>query len=100
VNFQSLCAKIVTMATIDSALAQAIQDRPDDIYRVIVRVQGDLQERQQPLQALGFTLGNSLRLVRGFSATAPGPVITRAQSEDWIVSIEPDGELHTMLGGE
>ncbi len=88
------------MATIDRALAAAIESRPNDTYRVIVRVLGELQERQQPLEALGFTVGQSLRLARGFSATATGPVITRAQAEEWIVSIEPDGELHALPGSE
>jgi hypothetical protein len=86
------------MATIDPALAKAIESNPDDTYRVIVRVQGDLAAQQSPLESLGFNIGRSLRLVHGFGATAQGPVITRAQSEEWIVSIEPDGELHTLDG--
>ena len=102
-NFQYVCAKIVTrflddpnMATIEASLARQARAKPKEVYRVIIRVEGDLDTRQEQLENLGFTISRRLKLIRGFGSTAPGTCIKRAQKQDWIISIEPDGEVRTM----
>ena len=84
------------MATIESSLASEASARPKQVYRVIVRVVGDLDARQEQLENLGFTISRRLKLIRGFGSTASGTCIKRAQKQDWIISIEPDGEMRTM----
>lgn len=88
------------MATIDPSLARQASADPRLVFRVIVRVEGDLDARQEQLENLGFTISRRLKLIRGFSSTAPGTCIKRAQKQEWIISIEPDGELWTMKGKE
>lgn len=84
------------MATIEPSLARQTRARPKEVCRVIVRVQGDLDGRQAQLQALGFTIVRKLKLIGGYSASAPGVCIRRAARHAWIISIEPDAQMQTM----
>lgn len=84
------------MPAIEPSLARQTRDKPKEVYRIIVRVEGDMDTRQAQLVTLGFTIGRRLKLIRGFGATAPGTCIKRAQKQAWIISIEPDGEMRTM----
>jgi hypothetical protein len=84
------------MTKIESGLKTGAKANPDESFRVIVRVEGDLSALQEQLEALGFNVTRRLRLIRGFGATAKGADIVKASDEEWILSIEPDGEVHTM----
>lgn len=88
------------MATIEPSLARQTRAKPKEVYRVIVRVQGDLDERQAQMQALGFTIVRRLKLIGGYSASAAGACIRRASRHAWIISIEPDAQVHTMDNGK
>jgi hypothetical protein len=88
------------MPHMESALARAAQENPDQTFRVIVRVQGDMDARHAQLQEMGFAITRPLRLVHGFSATANGACLQHASAADWVISIEPDGEMHTMPGDQ
>lgn len=87
---------ILPMTTIEPSLARQVEDNPDEVYRVIVRVDGDLDVRRIELQELGFTIDRQLRLVRGFGSTAPGTCIIHASEQAWIISIEPDTEMRAL----
>jgi hypothetical protein len=80
----------------DPILKKQVTDQPDETYNVIVRVEGDLDTRQQQLEADGLQITRRLRLIRGFAATAPGTAVQKAAAEDFIVSIERDQQVHTM----
>lgn len=84
------------MATLDPTLQEQIQANPGANYRVIVRVQGDMDARQRQLAQNGVTITRRLRLIRGFAATMQGANIKTLSAQDWIVSIEPDQPVHTM----
>jgi hypothetical protein len=99
VNFHTDCAKILSpMKNVEPTLLKDVLAKPHYTFRVIVRVQGDLAVRQEQLEAVGFSITRPLRLVHGYSATAPGTAIQRARGEEWILSIEGDGEMWTMDG--
>ena len=96
-NFHIVCAKILMlMAKIDETLAQQVKANPKDCLPLIVCVEGDMKAREEQLEALGFIVKRSLRLVHGFAATGDGAAIQKAAGEDWIVSIERDAEVRTM----
>lgn len=99
-NFHIVCAKMVLpMPNVDSTLLQEAKVKPQDIFRVIVRVQGDLDARQGQLEAVGFIIIRRLRLVNGYSASASGAAIHRVIDEEWIISVERDVQVHTMGTG-
>lgn len=91
-----VCAKIAAMMNVTPALAEQAQENPQATFRVIVRVEGDMDARQEQLQEMGFAISRRLRLIRGFGATATGECLTNARNDDWIVSIEPDSQVHTL----
>ena len=92
------CAKMWgnSMPSLDSNLQAQIQANPAATYHVIVRVQGDMDARQTQLEQNGFSITRRLRLIRGFAATAQGANLNTISAQDWIVSIEPDLQVHTM----
>lgn len=96
-NYVIVCAKIpVLMCQIDPALAELAQTHPHETFRVLVRVQGDMDIRHGQLEAEGFTINRRSRLIHGFAATANGAAIQRVLPEEWVISIEQDGTVHTM----
>jgi hypothetical protein len=84
------------MAQIDPTLAQQARQSPDEPFQVIVRVQGDMDARQQELEAAGLNVTRRLRLIQGFSGSAKGECINNMMNQDWIVSIERDQPVQTM----
>lgn len=86
------------MEKIERLLAQQAQQNPAETFRVIVRVMGEMDACQQALAQSGFTITQRLRLIHGFGATVLGECLLAAQDHDWIISIEPDTEMRTMMG--
>ncbi|OQY94461.1 MAG: hypothetical protein B6D41_07055 [Chloroflexi bacterium UTCFX4] len=87
------------MSRIDAALRQAAHTNPEDLFPVIVRVEGDLDARQTQLEANGLTVTRRLWLIRGFACSATGSAIEAAAACEWIISIEPDMQIRTMDSG-
>lgn len=84
------------MSKVETTLASQATKNPKETFRVIVRVKGDLDARQAQLTEMGFSIARRLRLISGFGATATGASLQESAQQDWIVSIEPDGEMRTM----
>lgn len=84
------------MSKIDPTLAREAKASPDETFRVIVRVQGELDACQEQLEAAGFTIKRRLRLIRGFSAAVQGAALRTVMDQEWILSIERDAPVHTM----
>ncbi|HZQ06021.1 MAG TPA: hypothetical protein VFD70_05535 [Anaerolineae bacterium] len=84
------------MSNIDPMLVEQATANPDGTFRVIVRVDGDMNERAEQLAAGGFEITRPLRLVHGFAATTKGANLANVINQDWVVSIEPDQPVHTM----
>src|SRR5437868_6931292 len=81
---------------VDSTLVEAVKSKPEEIFQLIVRVEGDLDERQGQLEEDGFVITRRLRLIRGFAATAQGTDVDKVMDVEWIVSLELDQPVHTM----
>lgn len=84
------------MPQVDPDLEKQVESNPDDTFHLIVRVDGDLDVREEQLQADGFTIKRRLRLIRGFAAAARGCDVLSALQETWIVAIEEDRQVTTM----
>jgi hypothetical protein len=84
------------MSHIDPELVSLAETHPDDLFAVIVRVEGDLDTRQDQLEEIGLLVTRRLRLIQGFAARGRGKNIQAATEQDWVISIEIDSELRTM----
>lgn len=84
------------MAQINSELMAAACAKPAATFRVIIRVEGDMDARRAQLESEGLTITRRLGLVHGFAATAAGAWIQQAADKPWIVSIERDAEIKAI----
>jgi myo-inositol catabolism protein IolC len=84
------------MTELISSLQKKIQYDPNAAQRVIIRVNGDLDDGEQKLKARGFEIRRKLKLIKGFAATAPGSSIQSLAAEPWVTHIEEDQQVHTM----
>ncbi len=84
------------MAHLASGLEQKIAANPGAPQNVIIRVDGDLDARQQQLAASGFQIRRKLALIKGLAATASGSAIRQMANQPWVTSIEEDQQVHTM----
>ena len=84
------------MAQLSAGLEQKIAANPAVSQDVIIRVDGDLDARQQQLEASGWQIRRKLGLIKGFAATASGSSIHQLAAQPWVTSIEEDKQVHTM----
>lgn len=86
------------MAQINPGFEAQVRAEPYALYQIIVRVQGNLDERQTQLKEDGLVITRVLKLVHGFAGTAQGETIKILLNYDWVASIESDKPVHTMSG--
>lgn len=84
------------MAHISDDLRRAWQQHPCESLRLIVRVTGDLAQRQAELTALGGVVTHAFRLTNALSLACAGSVALRLLEEPWIVSISPDTPVQAL----
>ncbi len=84
------------MTQLSSGLQQKIAANPSAPQNVIIRVDGDLDARQQQLEANGLQIRRKLGLIKGFAATASGVILRQVAAQPWVTSIEEDQQVHTM----
>ena len=84
------------MTQLSSGLQHKIAADPGASHNVIIRVDGDLDARQQQLEASGFRIRRKLGLIKGFAATASGTALHQVAGQPWVTSIEEDQQVHTM----
>ena len=69
------------------------QDQPFDL---IVRVEGNAQERSTELQALGFQVKRSFRLTNSVSLRGTGKQALQLLEIPWVTRIELDRTVHAF----
>lgn len=84
------------MAQINSELMAAARAKSTATFRVIVRVEGDMDARRAQLESDGLTISRRLSLIHGFAATATGAWIQQAADKPWILSVERDAEIKAV----
>lgn len=84
------------MPQIDATLRARALQNPAATFAIIVRVTGDMDARQTQLESDGLTITRRMWLIQGFAGTASGATIGTLENYDWILSIEPDRQVHTM----
>jgi len=80
---------------VPESLRRAIESAPQQPIDAILRVRSADDETQARLEAAGLTVRYRLTLVPQFVVTGPGPTLLSLAGEEWLVSIEADGPVHT-----
>ena len=84
------------MAQIPETLSHAWQQCPDARVRLIVRVEGDLRERQAQLSTLGAVVTHTFRLTGALSLECTGAQALVIAAQPWVRRISPDTPLKAL----
>ena len=85
------------MATISPTLMAKLEHDPNGTVNVIVRVQGEAATHTQQVQWMGVTIKHAYTLIPGFALQGTCAAILKLSKESWVVSIEEDRQVHTMV---
>jgi hypothetical protein len=84
------------MAHIPGELLSAWQQHPCEPVRLIVRVAGDLAQRQAEITALGAAVTHAFRLTNTLSVECASSVALRLAQQPWVLRISPDTPVQAL----
>lgn len=84
------------MARLDKALEGKLRGAPDACVRVIVRTSSSPNQYTASLESLRLRVLHVSTLINAISVEGPAEAILELSGQDWVVSLEPDGPVHTM----
>ena len=82
------------MAQIDAKLRKAWHSQGNSTVDVIIRVEGDLNERADALESRGYQVRRTLRLAHRLVLRCPATRALQLSRFHWITEIESDQPLH------
>ena len=80
---------------VPESLRRLIESAPQQPLDLIVRVRSADDETQTCLESAGLIVRRRLTLVPQFVVTCPGWAILPLLDEEWLISVEADGPVHT-----
>jgi hypothetical protein len=86
------------MARIDASYKQQLETDPGQQVAVIIRTKGQADALRAQVSARGLTVTQQYSLIPGLAANGPASAVLKLLDEDWVSSIEPDQNVHTMGG--
>ena len=86
------------MASIPDSVRKAWKAKPGATVHVIVRVEGDLEERAAALGDRGYHIQRTLRLARRLALRCSAEQALQLSRFRWITEIEPDQPIR-LFGG-
>ncbi|NLX35173.1 MAG: hypothetical protein GXY68_00605 [Chloroflexi bacterium] len=84
------------MAQIPAELLSSWRDHPNRATRIIVKVQGDLLERQQELLSLGAVVVHAIRLTNSLTLVCDGETALMIVQLPWIVRLSLDTSVSAL----
>jgi hypothetical protein len=84
------------MAEIKDNLRARLEQDPQARIRLIVRVEGDLDQAGDLLRAQGWQVGRKMTLISGWAVEGSASQVLALAHESWVQSIEEDRVVHTM----
>ncbi|MEN6480315.1 MAG: hypothetical protein ABFD20_11865 [Anaerolineales bacterium] len=84
------------MPEIAADLLRAWQEQPAARVRLIVSVDGALDERRAQLAALGADVGHTYRLTNALSLECTGAQALAIAAQPWVRRISPDTPLKAL----
>ncbi len=78
---------------VDSRLLEQWRQRPDQPFRLILRVSAALDQADNWLKARGIQVRRRCKLIQGFAIESTGAQAMGLLEEPWAVSCELDAEV-------
>jgi hypothetical protein len=84
------------MSKIEPALEARLQQRPGDTVRLIVRVEGNVQEAAARLRELGVAVLRAFNLIPALAISCSAATALGLLQEAWVRAIEEDQQVSTQ----
>ncbi len=84
------------MASISQDLRSRLQQNPNAVIRLIVRLQDAPASRVAAVQAHGLTVRHTFTLTSTIATEGSASASLALADEPWVVSVEEDKPVHTM----
>jgi len=84
------------MAKIKTELAQQLQTKPNDTFKLIVRTTDNPAGHIPWLKSIGVEVTQQFRLTPGVAVSCTGNQALQLPDQDWVLSVEPDAPVTTM----
>jgi len=86
------------MAKIDPALRKTWKQNPSAIVNLLLRLDGDVSERIEQLEAIDVQVRRRFRLTGGIAVRCKASVALTLGRRSWITKIEEDRPLGGLVG--
>jgi len=84
---------------IEQAFQTKLQKRPEDIVRLIVRIEGDISQATVRLTELGVTVLRSFTLIKAVAVSCSAQTALALLQEPWVRAVEEDRQVFTQPQG-
>ena len=84
------------MDKIEQAFQTKLQKRPEDIVRLIVRIEGDISQATVRLTELGVTVLRSFTLIKAVAVSCSAQTALALLQEPWVRAVEEDRQVFTQ----
>jgi len=69
------------------------QRSPKEVFKLILRVSGDLEETDARLRESGIQVRRRCKLIHGFAIECTGALAEAIAKEPWVTSVEADAPV-------
>ena len=84
------------MIKINSHLKRQLQERPDEMFDLIVRTDGTAEPHLAWCEANDLQVKRQYRLSPGLALCGRGEDALKLLDVDWVISVEPDAPVQAM----
>ncbi len=84
------------MTGISNQLLTKLQNDPEAIVHLIVRVKDDPKSHVADLQTQGLMVHRTFSLIAAMAVEGKASASLKLASESWVLSVEEDKPVHTM----
>jgi len=84
------------MAKVSAELRKTLRESPNEMFDLIVRVEGDLQERSAEINAMGVNVKRQFKLTNSLQIHCSGAQALKLAREDWWMRAESDRSVRAL----
>jgi hypothetical protein len=84
------------MPILDSELKTQLEQNPDAVVNLIVRLKDSPETCLDEIKARGLTVRYTYSLISAVAIQGTASACLSLASEPWVLAIEPDRTVHTM----
>ncbi len=84
------------MAKVSAELRKTLRESPNDTFDLIVRVEGELQERSAEMNAMGVNVKRQFKLTNSLQIRCSGAQALKLARKDWLVRADTNRPVRAL----